>query len=413
MKHRKPSRIKASTSLTLAGAAAVVSLLSAPANAAPADPGAVPADQQQPDGTQPPADTPTPDPKAQSVPAPKPEKPQPGTTKPQQSQPGVTTPTTPNNTAPDNGADKPDSGQPQGATQPDATNTPKPDATAPKPDANAPKPDANAPKNDQGAQPAGVNPGQPKSVRPSQPGVTVPRVAPLPVPGQSTPAQPAVVTPQQDAATPPSTQPGTTVPAQPGTQPVKPNDRSADPAVTTPAQNPDADTMTGPQTVTPQAKPQWQSPAVDAAPAAPVVAMSGPHSELGVNLDGGAVLPGWAANTHHFSNLDGYVGTIGYTTPGGLGEAGMSLDFTTVNQIKVTAFAGSGPDNDQKVEFVLDTAAANAAKANAENFIRLLPGGATVLEAAAQIGRLPEGERPSQSIDIGGVTAQTGGSVQY
>ncbi|MGW2664453.1 hypothetical protein ACWCW7_26135 [Nocardia tengchongensis] len=412
MKHRKPSRIKASTSLTLAGAAAVVSLLSAPANAAPADPGAVPADQQQPDGTQP-TDTPAPDPKAQSVPAPKPEKPQPGTTKPQQSQPGVTTPTTPNNAAPDNGAGKPDSGQPQGATQPDANA--KPDATAPKPDATVPTPDATAPKNDPGAQPAGTNsqPGQPKSVRPSQPGVTVPRVAPLPVPGQSTPVQPAVVTPQQDQAIPP-TQPGTTVqPGQPGTQPVKPNDRAADPAVTTPAQNPDADTMTGPQAVTPKPQPQWQSPAVEAAPAAPVVAMTGPHTELGVNLDGGAVLPGWAANTHHFSNLDGYVGTIGYTTPGGLGEAGMSLDFTTVNQIKVTAFAGSGPDNDQKMEFVLDTAAANAAKADAENFIRLLPGGATVLEAAAQIGKLPEGERPSQSIDIGGVTAQTGGSVQY
>ncbi|MFE2958928.1 hypothetical protein [Nocardia tengchongensis] len=412
MKHRKPSRIKASTSLTLAGAAAVVSLLSAPANAAPADPGAVPADQQQPDGTQP-TDTPAPDPKAQSVPAPKPEKPQPGTTKPQQSQPGVTTPTTPNNAAPDNGAGKPDSGQPQGATQPDANA--KPDANAPKPDATVPTPDATAPKNDPSAQPAGTNPqpGQPKSVRPSQPGVTVPRVAPLPVPGQSTQVQPAVVTPQQDQAIPP-TQPGTTVqPGQPGAQPVKPNDRAADPAVTTPAQNPDADTMTGPQAATPKPQPQWQSPAVEAAPAAPVVAMTGPHTELGVNLDGGAVLPGWAANTHHFSNLDGYVGTIGYTTPGGLGEAGMSLDFTTVNQIKVTAFAGSGPDNDQKLEFVLDTAAANAAKADAENFIRLLPGGATVLEAAGQIGKLPEGERASQSIDIGGVTAQTGGSVQY
>ncbi|MTJ61156.1 hypothetical protein KP696_20875 [Nocardia seriolae] len=364
----------------------MVSLLSAPANAAPADPGAVPADQQQPEGTQP-ADTPTPDPKVQVVPAPKPENVQPGTTKPQGNQPGVTTPTTPNNPAPDNGA-KPDQGQPQGG-QPDAT----------------PKPDPTAPKNDPNAQPAGTNPqpGQPKSLKPSQPGVTVPRVAPLPVPGQPNQVQPAVTEPTPDQSTTPGQQ----------NQP-KPNDQTAQPAGTTPKPNDNAvDTVTGqPSGTTPQ-QPRWQSPAVDTAPAAPVVAMTGPHTEIGVNLDGGAVLPGWAANTHHFSNLDGYVGTIGYTTPGGIGEAGMSLDFTTVNQIKVTTFAGSGPDNDQKIEFVLDTAAANAAKASAESFIRLMPGGAIVLEAAAQIGKLPEGDRPSQSVDVGGVTAQVGGSVQY
>ncbi|AYF79061.1 hypothetical protein D7D52_15535 [Nocardia yunnanensis] len=368
----------------------MVSLLSAPANAAPADPGAVPADQQQPDPAQPTTETPAPDAKAQVVPAPKPENTQPGTTKPQQTQPGVTAPTTPDTTAP-----QPDPGQPQGATQPEGTG-PKSDPATPKP-------------NDPNAQPAGTNsqPAQPKTIKP-QPGVTVPRVAPLPVPGQST--QPAVVAPAtpDQAATPGQS-------ATPGQQqPVKPNDRTAQPAVNTPQQDPSVDTITGqPGATAPQQQPRWQSPAIDTAPAAPVVAMTGPHTEFGVNLDGGAVLPGWAANTHHFSNLDGYVGTIGYTTPGGIGEAGMSLDFTTVNQIKVTAFAGSGPDNDQKTEFVLDTAAANAAKADAENFIRLLPGGATVLEAAAQIGKLPEGERPSQSVDIGGVTAQVGQSVQY
>ncbi|MGW4242963.1 hypothetical protein [Nocardia sp. NPDC004722] len=381
MKHRKPSRIKASTSLTLAGAAAVVSLLSAPANAAPADPGAVPADQQQPDPATPPTtETPAPDAKAQVVPAPKPENVQPGTTKPQQTQPGVTAPTTPDTTAPQQ-----DPGQPQGATQPEGT---------------TPKPDANAPKSDPNASQAGNNgqPAQPKSVKP-QPGVTVPRVAPLPVPGQST--QPVVTQPDPAATPGQATTP-------------KPNDQTAQPAGTTPKPDPSVDTITGqPSTAVPAQQPRWQSPAVDTAPAAPVVAMTGPHTEVGVNLDGGAVLPGWAANTHHFSNLDGYVGTIGYTTPGGIGEAGMSLDFTTINQIKVTAFAGSGPDNDQKVEFLLDTAAANAAKADAENFIRLMPGGATILEAAAQIGKLPEGERPSQSVDVGGVTAQVGESVQY
>ncbi|MVU78748.1 hypothetical protein GPX89_16040 [Nocardia sp. ET3-3] len=321
---------------------------------------------------------------------------QPGTTKPQQNQPGVTTPTTPNTPAPDNGAAKPDSGQPQGATQPDGTTA---------------KPDPNAPKNDQNGQPAVTTPtpNQPKSIKPSQPGVTVPRVAPLPVPGQSNQVEPAVTTPT------PNQQPGQSVtPAQ--NQPVKPNDQSAQPAGAAPQQgdSPAVDTITGqPSTATPQQQPRWQSPAVDTAPAAPVVAMTGPHTEVGVNLDGGAVLPGWAANTHHFSNLDGYVGTIGYTTPGGIGEAGMSLDFTTPNQIKVTAFAGSGPDNDQKSEFLLDTTVANAVKADTENFIRLMPGGSIILDAAAQIGKLPQGDRPSESVDVGGVTAQVGGSVQY
>lgn len=386
MKHRKPSRIKASTSLTLAGAAAVVSLLSAPANAAPADPGAVPADQQ-PDGTSPTTQAPAPDaPKTGTTPdtvqpgTVQPGTVQPGTTKPQ---PGTTTPTTP---TPDNGA------QPAG-TQPDA---------------NGPKADGNA-----NTQPAGTNPqgNTPKSVRPVQPGVTVPRVAPLPVPGQQSQVQPAAVQPTQPGQ---STTPGqANQPGQQANQPTKPGDAgTATPAVDTTPQ-PSVDTMTGPQATVPAQQPQWQSPAVDTAPAAPVVTMTGPHTELGVNLDGGAILPGWAANTHHFSNLDGYVGTIGYTTPAGMNEAGMSLDFTTVNQIKVTAFAGNGPDNDQKMEFLLDTTAVNAAKSDTENFIRLLPGGATIMEAAAQIGRLPEGDKPSQSVDVGGVTAQVGGSVQY
>lgn len=365
MKHRKPNRIKASTSLPLAAAAAVVSLLSAPANAAPADPGAIPVAPVQPGATEENAVPEIPE-KAEVVPAPKPDTSKPDNTKPQQSQPGVTTPGTP----------KPD--------------TTKPDATKPDPavDPNA-KPEA-------GTQPAGVAP-QANSPKNSQPGVTVPRVAPLPVPGQSVPAVPVVVTPEQPAQ-PGLTQPGTT---KPQTETIIEGNE------------PDSglNTLTGNEAVTP--KPQWQAPVVETAPAAPVVEMTGPHTEIGANLDGGSTLPGFAANTHHFSNLDGYVGTIGYTTPGGTGEAGTALDFTVANQVKVTAFATTGAGDDRKLEFILDTAAANAAKADAENFIRLMPGGATVLEAAGQIGKLPAGEMPGQTTDVGGVTTQLGGSVQY
>ncbi|MFI1915243.1 hypothetical protein [Nocardia sp. NPDC020380] len=394
MKHRKPSRIKASTSLTLAGAAAVVSLLSAPANAAPADPGVVPADQQQP-GDQPPTTdpaVPAPDPSVGANPAPKPDKSQPAVN----SQPGVTTPGAP---TVDPNAPKQDPGQPQGATQPEGPNAPKTT------DPNAPKADPNAP------QQAGVGPQQanpPKTLNPSQPGVTVPREAPLPVPGQAVPVQVQQQPGQQTVPNPsvPNQQPGQQQPNQ--QQPQQPG--QAEPAINNqkPHQDPDS-TVVAPAVVE---TPKWQAPAVNTAPAAPVVQMNGPHTEVGANIDGGALAPGWAANTHHFSNLDGYVGTVGYTTPGGSNEAGVSLDFTTVNRIKVTAFAGTGADNDQKMEFVLDTTLPNEAKANAENWIRLMPGGATVLDAAAQIGKLPAGEYPAQTVDVGGLTTQVGGSVQ-
>ncbi|MEU0544656.1 hypothetical protein [Nocardia sp. NPDC005978] len=367
MKHRKPNRIKASTSLPLAAAAAVVSLLSAPANAAPADPGAVPAAPVQPGTTD---ENPAPEvvevpEQAAVVPGTKPESVPNNNTKPQQSQPGV--------------------------TKPESPETKKPDAKT------------------EDTQPAAVDP---KAVQPkvAQPGVSSPRVAPLPVPGQSVPVQVEV---KPDAQPGQSTQPGLTNPGQ-STVPGRTTEPETELVIDgTEGSEPETviNTLTGDDAVTP--KPQWQAPVVETAPAAPVVEMTGPHTEIGANIDGGATLPGWAANTHHFSNLDGYVGTIGYTTPGGLGEAGVALDFTVGNQVKVTAFATANAGDDRKLEFILDTAAANAVKADTENFIRLLPGGATVLEAASQIGRLPVGDMPGQTTDLGGVTTQVGGSVQY
>ncbi|GAB4583408.1 hypothetical protein [Nocardia sp. IFM 10818] len=363
MKHRKPSRIKASTSLPLATAVVAVSLLATPANAAPADPGAVPAaPEQQPGATD---DNPAPE-QAGSTGNGKPEQ-----VKPQPSQPGVTTP----------GSPKPDTTQPAGE-------------------------DPAVPEEEQ-VQPAGVGP----DAKPSQPGVSVPRVAPLPVPGQTVPGQttPGEAVPAVETENKPQ-QPGTTQPSVPKPEATTPGATVDD---QTKPEEPDTviNTLTDDQTV--ETQPRWQAPAIETAPAAPVVEMTGPHTEIGASLDGGTLLPGVAANTHHFSNLDGYVGTIGYTTPGGIGEAGMALDFTTVNQIKVTAYTRVGEGDDRQLEFVLDTAVVNAVKADTENFIRLLPGGATILEAAAQIGRLPAGEHPAQTVDLGGVTTQVGGSVQY
>lgn len=358
VKHRKPSRIKVSTSLTVAGAAVVATLMQAPANAVPNDPDAVPTAPAQPGES--PVETEAPEAQPETGATPKPEE-----TKPEQApaQPGVTDP-------------------------------------------KQNKPDATAPQGEQPVQPGTTQPGtQTPKPGPSQPGVTTPRVAPLPVPG----AQPVVVSPRQPGTTTPGqTQPGQTQPGQtvPGeTKPETPVGTTPEDAETTPV-----DTLTAPETV----QPRWEAPIVETAPAAPVVEMSGPHTEIGANIDGGGLLPGFAANTHHFSNLDGYVGTIGYSTPGGYGDAGVSLEFIEANTIKVTGFIGGGGNGeDRKVEFTVDTTQVNAAKAAAEGWIRLQPGGAALLEALGGIGRLPVGDMPAQRTDVGGVTTEFGGSVQY
>ncbi|WP_244976123.1 hypothetical protein [Nocardia huaxiensis] len=367
MKHRKPNRIKASTSLSLAVAATAVTLFSTPANAAPADPGAVPAAPGQNGGT----DESTVEPGGR------------------------------NNTAPNDNGQNNNGGQNNGAQnnngQPGVTTpgSPKPNDETPKSNDAAPKPDSESPKANEN-QPAGTDP---KKV---QPGVTVPRVAPLPVPGQNVQTgEQNQQAGQQNPAGQQNQQAGVQNPQTGTGQPGAGNGAPADPSV---------NTLTDEVVV--EQQPRWQAPVLDSAPTAPVVEMTGPHSELGVSIDGGTLLGGWAANTHHFSNLDGYVGTIGYTTPGGVGAAGMSLDYTIANQIKVTAFATAGTDEDRKLEFILDTTLANALKADAENWIRLLPGGETILEAAGQIGKLPAGELPAQTSDFGGLTAQVGGSVQ-
>ncbi|NNH70256.1 hypothetical protein HLB23_10335 [Nocardia uniformis] len=265
-------------------------------------------------------------------------------------------------------------------------------------------PNAKPEEGDKPTQPGTTQPGtETPKPNPSQPGVTTPRVAPLPVPGQS-PAQPAVANPRQ---------PGTTTPVQPGTTtPGAPGEAEPEQAGATPedAENTDPmDTLTSPETV----QPRWEAPVVETAPAAPVVEMSGPHTEVGANIDGGGLLPGFAANTHHFSNLDGYVGTIGYSTPGGYGDAGISMEFIEANTIKVTGFVGGGEGEDRTVEFTVDTTQVNAAKFATEGWIRLQPGGAAALEALGDIAKLPVGEMPAQTVDVGGVTTEFGGSVQY
>ncbi|MEU4598118.1 hypothetical protein [Nocardia sp. NPDC023988] len=344
----------ASTSLPLAAAAAVATLLAAPAGAVPSDQPTTPATPApaQP-GTETPSQQPGETPETVTPEEKQPETPEnvkPGESKPTPAQPGVTTP---------------------------------------------------APEEPEQAKPT-----------PSQPGVTTtPRTAPLPVPGQAgqgNPAQPAVNNPEKPEEAKPGQQGGTPAqqtPAQPSqNQPAAPQ-----------AQGGAAED--GPETLVQEPQeaqePAWQAPRLANAPAAPVVEMEGPHQEVGVTVDGGSLLPGVLANTHHYNNASGYVGTIGYRTPGGgFGDAGVAVEYVGENSVKVTTFNGGDGRPDNTMVTVLDTTQANLAKAAVENWIKAQPGGAAAMEQAAK-ATLPVPGELLQTINVAGVTTQWGGSLQY
>ncbi|MFD4355458.1 hypothetical protein ACFWPK_25840 [Nocardia sp. NPDC058519] len=345
----------ASTSLPLAAAAAVATLLAAPA-------GAVPSDQPTTPATPAPAQPGQP---SGEVEAPEtPESAKPGETKPTPAQPGVTSP------AP---------GQPEQAV--------------------------------------------PAKPTPSQPGVTKPRTAPLPVPGQAQPA----VQPERAGATP--DQPGTakpetgTTPSQPGATPGQPGTTPSQPGATPGQQQTQPSVPSGqgngtgtqaevesPDTLIQEPKePAWQAPRLANAPAAPVVEMEGPRQELGVTIDGAGIL----ANTHHYNNASGYVGTVGYRAPGGgFGDAGVSVEYIGANSVKVTTFNGGDGRSDNTTVTVLDTTQANLAKAAVENWIKAQPGGTAALDAAAK-ATLPVPGELLQTLNVAGVNTQWGGSIQY
>ncbi|MFC8047448.1 hypothetical protein [Nocardia sp. NPDC057353] len=358
----------ASTSLPLATAAAVATFFAAPA-------GAVPNDQ----------------PTTPATPAPV----QPGTNVTPEQQPQTQGPTQPGT--------GPQSQQPQ---TPESKPTPS-------------QPGVTTPEQDQ-ALPDKTDP---KLNRPTQPGVTTPRVAPLPVPGQEgqpAPGQaaPGAPAPGQDAVAPdqvPGTPQAPGAQDQPAATPSGPGGESqAAPGTAPQSQAPQADTDSAPtQTLV---EPRWEAPRNESAPPAPVVEMTGPHAEVGAAVDGGALLPGYVANTHHFSNEAGYVGTVGYTTPTGSGEAGVSVEFVDTNTIHVSSFTGGEGLADAKSSVVLDTTQVNLAKAAVEDWIKAQPGGAAALDAAAQVKLppiVPPGDSAPTTVNVGGVTTQWGGSLQY
>ncbi len=353
----------ASTSLPLATAAAVATLFAAPAGAAPDD---QPTTPPTPAPAQPDADEPSSTPEATQPESPELESEQDPQTPEQQTtpqQPGVTTP----EQMPENGSTP----QQPGVTTPEET----------------------TPENESPRQPGVTSPEQPGDgddlmvEQPQQPGVTTPRVAPLPVPGQQDSEPPAATVPED------GTDQQVTPPANAG------NGQNSD------AGQSDSSIWT---------QPQWEAPRLDAAPPAPVVEMTGPHAEVGGNIDGGTLMPGYVANTHHFANEAGYVGTIGYSTPTGVGEAGASVEFIDMNTIHITTYTGGEGTADNGTTMVLDTTQLNMARAAVEDWIREQPGGAAALEAAANIELpLPPGEIEPQTFEVGGVVTQWGGSLQY
>ncbi|MFD3510544.1 hypothetical protein [Nocardia sp. NPDC058666] len=333
----------ASTSLPLAAAAAVATLLAAPAGAVPSDQPTTPATPAPAQPGQPSAEVETPE--TPTPETPESVKPKPGETKPTPAQPGVTSP------AP---------GQPEQGT--------------------------------------------PTKPTPSQPGVTSPRVAPLPVPGQTAQGtdKPAVQPERTDATPdqPGTTKPETVTPTRPGqqTQPTVPSGQGEQAEVESP------DTL-----IQEPKAPEWQAPRLANAPAAPVVEMEGPHQEIGATIDGAGIL----ANTHHYNNASGYVGTVGYRAPGGgFGDAGVSVEYIGENSVKVTTFNGGDGRADNTTVTVLDTTQANLAKAAVENWIKAQPGGTAALEQAAK-ATLPVPGELLQTVNVAGVNTQWGGSLQY
>ncbi|KAA8881927.1 hypothetical protein F3087_40025 [Nocardia colli] len=223
-----------------------------------------------------------------------------------------------------------------------------------------------------------------------QPGVMTPRVAPLPVPGQP---RAEYAQPQANESQPSPRPPGAPNRDRPGEQNL-PAQQNADPAV--------------PQQ---QARPRWQSPRVEAAPPAPTVEMTGPHGEFSADIDGGTLLPGVAANTHHFGNAAGYVATIGYHTPMGDGEAGVSVEVADPSAVRITGYTG-GPDAERMSTLTIDTTPLNQLRDAAENWIRQQPGGDAALDAAARLLTVPSGQSAPQTIEVAGATIRYGGALE-
>ncbi|WP_433575509.1 hypothetical protein [Nocardia brasiliensis] len=139
--------------------------------------------------------------------------------------------------------------------------------------------------------------------------------------------------------------------------------------------------------------------------------MGGPHTEFGADFDGGILLPGVAANTHHFGNAAGYVATLSYGTPTATGEAGVSVDIDDPGAIRVTGYTGTS-ETTQTHTLVINVEPLDSARNTIESWIRLQPGGDAALEALTHLLSPPPGQYPQQTIEIAGATIRYSGTVE-
>ncbi|MGX1772560.1 hypothetical protein ACWIGW_10630 [Nocardia brasiliensis] len=139
--------------------------------------------------------------------------------------------------------------------------------------------------------------------------------------------------------------------------------------------------------------------------------MTGPHTEFGAEFDGGTLLPGVAANTHHFGNAAGYVATLSYSTPTSTGEAGVSVEIDAPAAIRVTSYTGT-PGAVQTYTFLINAEPLDRARTAVEAWIRLQPGGATALDAATELLTAPPGKYPPQTVEVAGATIRYSGTVE-
>lgn len=279
------------------------------------------------------------------------------------------------------GDDSPQTANPAPSpSQPGVTQTPDQQGNAPTPS----QPGVTTPGPDQQQPPQAAPP-----TSPTQPGVTTPREAPLPVPGQ----EEGYLSPTPE---------GQGQPATPGQQ--EPNANNQQPG------------QHGQPSAPEESQQSWAPQPLPSAPAAPVVRVKGPHTDVQANIDGGTLLPGYVANTHHFTNPHGYVGTAGVGTPTGRGEVGISVEFAGPNTVNVSSFTGGNGLPDRTYKTTIDTTGPNAAKAAVENWIRAQPGGEAAYQAAAQVKvppLIPPGTVGPQTVQVAGTTTQWGSQAQY
>ncbi|MGW4331001.1 hypothetical protein ACWEKR_34600 [Nocardia sp. NPDC004573] len=132
---------------------------------------------------------------------------------------------------------------------------------------------------------------------------------------------------------------------------------------------------------------------------------------MSAEIDGGSLFPGVVADAHHSSNPSGYAVDIRYRTPSDVGEAGLTMDFSTSGALQITMYR-AGLDLGQTHTFTMDTTAADQARRTIEDWIREHPGSTETLEMAARTAVSLMYDHPPQTVDVLGITVRWAGELR-